>query len=150
LHGPFVLPVTGHVSIKRNVPILAHRLEAGTKISAADLDWIQVPEERITADVVTEPEQLIGRELRRDTVEGGILHSHDVMPPQLVKRGSLVTMKIETPYISMTAQGKAQQDGAQGEVVRVVNTQSNRTVEGVVIAPDTVEIRVASKIALAE
>lgn len=148
--GPYIVPVTGHISIKRNVPILARRLEAGTTISANDLDWIQVPEERITADVVTEMDQLVGRELRRDTSEGQILRSHDVVPPRLVQRGSLVVMKIETPYITVTAQGKAQQDGAEGEVVRVVNTQSNRVVEGVVTGPGIIEIRTARKIASAE
>ena len=148
--GPYVLPITGRVSIKRNVPVLARRLEAGTVIAAADLDTIQMPEERITADVVTEQSQLIGRETRRDTPEGAVLHARDVMPQRLVQRGSLVTLKIETPYIIITSQGKAQQDGAEGETIRVVNTQSNRTVEGVVTAPGTVEIRTARKIALAE
>ena len=50
-------------------------------------------------------------------------------------RGSLVTMKIETPFMTVTAQGKAQQDGAEGEIVRVINTQSNRVVEGTVTGP---------------
>jgi len=59
-------------------------------------------------------------------------------------------MKIETPYITVTAQGKAQQDGAEGETVRVINTQSNRVVEGVVTGPGTIEIRTARKIASAE
>jgi flagella basal body P-ring formation protein FlgA len=148
--GPYVLPVTGRVSVRRNIPILAHRLEGGTVIGTNDLDWIEVPEDRVTADVVTESSQLIGREIRHDLPEGEILRSHDIMPPQLVKRGTLVTMKIETPYILITAQGKALQDGAEGDTVRVTNTQSNRIVEGIVIAPGVVEIHVARKIASAE
>jgi len=149
-HGPYAATITGRVVVKRNVPVLAHRIEAGSTIAATDLDWIQVPDERITADVITEADQLIGREARRDTGEGEILRAHDVMPQRLVMHGSLVTMKIETPYITITAQGKAQQDGAEGETVRVMNTQSNRVVEGIVTGPDTVEIRTARKLALAE
>jgi flagella basal body P-ring formation protein FlgA len=149
-HGPYVLPISGHVSIKRNVPILAHRLESGTAISASDIDWVEMPEERVTADVITETDQLVGRELRHDIGEGNPLHSRDVMPPRLVQRGSLVTMKIETPFITVTAQGKSQQDGALGETVRVTNTQSSRVVEGVVTAPGIVEIRVARRVASAE
>jgi flagella basal body P-ring formation protein FlgA len=148
--GSYLLPITGHVSIKRNVPILAHRIEAGTTLSEADLDWIQVPEERITADIVTETKQLVGRELRRDTSEGEILRSRDLISPRVVLRGSLVTMKIETPFIMVTAQGKAQQDGAEGETIRVVNTQSNRIVEGVVTAPGVIEIKMAQKMASAD
>jgi flagella basal body P-ring formation protein FlgA len=145
--GTTTVPVSGHVGIKRSVPILAHRLESGTTIGEADLDWLQVPEERITADVVTEASQLVGRELRRDTAEGDMIRSHDVVSPRLVTRGSLVTMKIETPFITVTSQGKSEQDGAQGDVVRVMNTQSNRVVEGTVTAPGTVEIHTAQKLA---
>jgi flagella basal body P-ring formation protein FlgA len=148
--GPYVHPITGHVMVKRSVPILAHRVEAGTTLAASDLDWVQIPEERVTSDVVTEPTQLIGRELRRDTAEGDLLRAHDVIPPRLVTRGSLVTLKIETPFISITSQGKSQQDGAEGEVVRVTNTQSNRIVEGVVTAPGVVEIRTSQKLASAQ
>jgi flagellar basal body P-ring formation protein FlgA len=148
--GPYIMPVIGHVAAKRNVPILARRLEGGTTISAADLDWVQVPEEKITADVITESSQLVGRELRRDTGEGDLLRSHDVMPARLVTRGSLVIMKIETPYITVTAQGKSEQDGAEGDTIRITNTSSNRIVEGVVTGPGIVEIRTARKIASAE
>ncbi|MDR3424168.1 MAG: flagellar basal body P-ring formation chaperone FlgA [Alphaproteobacteria bacterium] len=148
--GPYVVPLTGRVSVKRTVPVLAHRLEAGETVALSDLDWIEVPDERITADVITETNQLVGREVRRDIAEGSILRAHDVIPQRLVQRGSLVTMKIETPFISISAQGKAQQDGALGDTVRVVNTQSNRIVEGVVTGPGTIEIRTTRKLALAE
>jgi len=148
--GLYVLPVSGRALIKRNVPVLIRRLDAGTLLGTNDLDWIEIPDDRITADVMTDPYQLIGRELRRDTPEGELLRTRDITPPRLVQRGSLITMKIETPYILITAQGKAQQDGTEGDMVRVLNTQSNRVVEGVVTAPGVVEIRMTRKMALAE
>jgi flagella basal body P-ring formation protein FlgA len=145
--GPYTLPITGHVAIKRSLPVLARRLEAGTTIGASDLDWQDVPEERISADVITDADQLIGHELRRDTADGDILRAHDVIPPRLVLRGSLVTMRIETPFITITAQGKSQQDGAKGETISVVNTQSNRVIEGVVTGPGVIEIHTAQRLA---
>jgi len=148
--GAFVLPVKGSVIIKRNVPVLARRLDSGTTIGESDLDWQWAPEERLNAEILTDPRQLIGREVRRDTPEGVLLRARDVMPQRLVQRGSLVTLKIETPYIQITSQGKAMQDGAEGDVIRVTNTQSNRTVEGVVTAPGVVEVKTARKIAAAE
>ncbi len=148
--GAYSLPVKGSVTVKRSVPVLARRLEGGTTISESDLDWQSVPEERLTAEILTDQRQLIGREVRRDTQEGVLLRGRDVMPQRLVQRGSLVTLKIETPYIQITSQGKALQDGAEGDVVRVMNTQSNRTVEGVVTAPGVVEVKAARKMAAAE
>ncbi|MFA4993946.1 MAG: flagellar basal body P-ring formation chaperone FlgA [Bdellovibrionales bacterium] len=148
--GSYVLPITGRILVKRSIPVLARRLESGSIIGSNDLDWTDVPEERVSADIVTETSQLIGREVRHDMPEGDVVRSRDVIPPRLVQRGALVTMRIETPNILITAQGKAQQDGAEGETVRVINTQSNRLVEGIVVAPGVVEIRIAQKVALAE
>lgn len=148
--GPYVVAVTGRVVVERPVPILAHRLEAGDTIGADDIDWTKVPEDRITADVVTEESQLVGRELRRDKAEDELFHARDVMPQQLVKRGALVTMRIATPYMTVTAQGKAEQDGAQGDVIRLLNTRSNRVIEGTVTGPDTVDIRTAQQLASAQ
>jgi flagella basal body P-ring formation protein FlgA len=148
--GAFSVPVTGRLTFKRNIPVLVRRLEGGTTIGVADIDWSVVPEDRVNMSVIVDANDLIGHELRRDTDEGEILHAHDVMPPRLVVRGSPVTMKIETPLMLVTAQGKAMQDGTQGEIVRVLNTQSNRMLEGVVSGPGTVTINAGiQKVAVA-
>jgi len=148
--GPATVPLSGRVSLKRHLPVLARRLEAGTIIGAADIDWVDVGEDRVNDSVVTDAQQLIGRELRHATGEDELMHGNDVLPPRLVLRGSLITMKIETPMMVVTAQGKAAQDGALGETVRVINTQSNRMIEGTVIAPGTVAIPTAQKLAAAD
>lgn len=151
LGGPFSVPLNGHVIFKRRVPVLAHRLEGGTTISASDLDWSLVPEDRVNVAVITEADQLVGRELRRDTDEGELIHAHDVMQPRLVVRGSIVTLKIETPFMQLTTQAKALQDGTKGDVVRVTNIQSNRMVEGTVTGPGIVTVgSVAQKVAVAQ
>jgi flagella basal body P-ring formation protein FlgA len=141
--GPFSVPVMGRVAFKRHVPVLVRRLEGGTTIGANDIDWAYVPEDRVNMTVATEASQLIGHELRRDTDEGELIHTNDVMPPRLVTRGGLITMKIETALMLVTVQGKSLQDGAQGDVVRVLNTQSNRMLEGIVSGPGTVTINSA-------
>lgn len=148
--SPIILPVTGRVNVSRNVPVLAHRLDVGATIAEADLEWMTVPDEHVTVDTVTEAAQVVGHELRHDVTVGQPLRTHDVMPQRLVVRGSIVTMKIETPYMLITAQGRALQDGGAGDVVRVTNTQSNRVVEGVVEASGIVRIPTAQKLAAAE
>ncbi len=148
--GSFTIPIAGHIVIKRNIPVLAKRLEGGTVIGSADIDWIPVAEERINGAVVTDARQLIDHELRRDVEEGEIIHSHDIIPQRLVTRGSIVTMKIETPLMQVTAQGKALQDGTQGDIVRLINTQSNRMIEGTVTGPGTVLVHTTQKVAEAQ
>ncbi|HEU0118799.1 MAG TPA: flagellar basal body P-ring formation chaperone FlgA [Alphaproteobacteria bacterium] len=148
--GPAAFVVGGRITIKRSLPVLAHRLEGGTTIGEADIDFILVPEGRINGAVLTDARDVIGRELRRDTEGDEILHAQDVMQPRLVKRGTMVTMKIQTPLMQVTAQGRALQDGVVGDTVRLINTQSNRNVEGIVTGPDTVTIHTAMKFAEAQ
>jgi flagella basal body P-ring formation protein FlgA len=143
--GPFSVPLTGHISVKRSIPVLARRLESGATISASDIDWTAIPSERVNASIITDASQLIGRELRHDTDGGEVIRAHDIIPPRFVTRGSLITMKIETPFMSVSAQGKALQDGAEGDVIRVMNTQSNRMVEGTVTGAGVVTIHSTSQ-----
>lgn len=144
--GLFTVPVTGHISIRRSVPVLAHRLEGGTTVQNSDIDWIEVPEDKVNASVVTDARQIVGREVRRDTEGETLLFVHDVTLPRFIKRGSLITMQIDTPYMSLSVQGKALQDGSKGDVVRVLNVQSNRIIEGTVSGPETVSIHTNSQI----
>jgi flagella basal body P-ring formation protein FlgA len=145
------VPVSGRAVVKRRVPVLAHRMESGSVIALTDIDWVTVPDERVTVNAVTSADQLIGRELRHTVADGDVLNANDVMPARLVLRGSLVTLKVTTPYMQLTAQGKALQDGAEGDVVRVNNTRSNRMLEGTVTGPGEVTIRAAGqKLALAQ
>lgn len=148
--GPYSYPLAGRVTLKRTIPVLAHRLESGTVVSAADLDQLDVPEDRVNDTVISDANEIVGHEMRRDTDSGEIIHIHDIASPRCVTRGGLVTLKIQTPFLLLTAQGKAMQDGAQGDVVRVTNTQSNRLVEGVVEAPGIVRIQTGEKIAEAQ
>jgi flagella basal body P-ring formation protein FlgA len=147
---PVVQAVMGHVVMRRKLPVLAHHLAGGTVLSESDLRWVTIDEARLNEDVLVSTTQIVGRELARDTGEGERLRARDVMAPRLVRRGTLVTLKVETPFMLITTQGRAMQDGAKGEAVRVTNTQSNRVIEGTVIEPGVVRVGSLRRIASAE
>jgi flagella basal body P-ring formation protein FlgA len=135
-------PITGRVSVKREVPILTRRLDAGTIISESDLGWQTIVADHVAGDLLTSPASLVGHALRHDTNEDTPLRTRDIMLPRLVVRGTMVTMKVETASLQASAQGKALQDGSLGEIVRLINTRSNRVVEGTVTGLELVSIRV--------
>ncbi|MNF12653.1 flagellar basal body P-ring biosynthesis protein FlgA [compost metagenome] len=55
-------------------------------------------------------------------------------------KGSLVTITLATENLTLSVQGKALQDGGRGDVIRVVNTQSNRILEATVAGPSIVAV----------
>ncbi|MCL2468714.1 MAG: flagellar basal body P-ring formation chaperone FlgA [Alphaproteobacteria bacterium] len=137
---PIMQPVSGRVSIKKTIPVLARRLEGGQVLGAADLGWITVNEDQLGNDILADIDQVLGFELRRTGSEGDLLRARDLIAPRLVTRGSLVTLRIATPMMQITAQGRALQDGARGDIVRITNTQTNRMVEGVVESAGLVRV----------
>jgi flagella basal body P-ring formation protein FlgA len=48
---------------------------------------------------------------------------------------------LEGDNMSLTVQGKALQNGAIGDTIRVVNTMSNRTLDAVVVSASRVAVR---------
>ncbi len=52
----------------------------------------------------------------------------------------MVTMTLETGQMQLTAQGRALDNGAAGDVVRIMNTSSNQVIEGVVQGLRTVSV----------
>jgi flagella basal body P-ring formation protein FlgA len=60
------------------------------------------------------------------------------MKPELVARNETVTLIFEIPGILLTVRGKALDSGAEGDVISVLNEQSKRTVQGVVVGPGRV------------
>ena len=60
------------------------------------------------------------------------------MKPQIVQRNEAVTIMYEVPGIRLTVRGKALEAGALGDIISVLNIQSNRTVQGTVSGPGRV------------
>jgi flagellar basal body P-ring formation protein FlgA len=64
----------------------------------------------------------------------------DLRRPMMVGRGSLVTMTLAGHNMRLTARGRALEDGAEGEPVRIANLQNGTVVRALVTAPGEVTI----------
>ena len=132
--------VTARLVYRADLPVLNRMLSPGATIAAGDLDMIKVRRDRIGPDVATDAAQLIGKTPRRQLRAGEPVRLADVQLPILVHKGDLVTIVLDTGSLQLTAQGKALDDGAQGVLVRVENTKSNRVVDAAVSGPGTVAV----------
>lgn len=138
--GEDVVTVTGRVNTQISLPVPVRRIELGEVVRAVDLEDQLWPADRVSGDAIQDAGSLIGKEARRALLVGQPLRRADVQAERLVLRGKPVTVEVRSPILHMSMQGRAQQDGAKGEVVRILNTQSNRTIEAVVIGSGLVEV----------
>jgi flagella basal body P-ring formation protein FlgA len=136
----FRLSALGRAQELALLPVLARRVAAGELIAAADLDWITVAPQRLRPASLTEARQLVGSEARRPLPPGRVLTARDLQAPRLVMRGRAVALVYARPGLQLRALGIAQADGALGELVAVVNPDSQQRLQGVVSGPDEVAV----------
>lgn len=133
--------ISGSIERIVSVPVLVESLSFGTIIGKRDIETIDVPSRQLGSKVILNPQNLMGMTPRRTVAAGTPLSSEDLAAPQIVQRGKSVTMTYRTGTLLLTAQGKALENGAKGDIVRVTNVSTNRSLEGIVVAENEVEIR---------
>lgn len=64
-------------------------------------------------------EEVVGKEARRPIRRGSSFQQQDVRAPLLIRRGDAVTVMAQGKGFRVTREGKAMEDGSQGETIRV-------------------------------
>jgi flagellar basal body P-ring formation protein FlgA len=125
------------------VAVALRPLARGEIVRAADVTIEQRPKAdfREGARASTEP---AGLAVRHAVRAGQPLRTSDLMRPEIVQRNETVTLVYEAPGLVLTVRGKAIDPGAEGDVISVLNSQSNRTVQGTVAGPARVVVRSAA------
>lgn len=138
------LSITGRALEMTEVPVLTRRVNPGEVIRARDIEWMSVQANRLTRTTVVDAATMIGMSPRRPIRAQDMVRSTDLETPVVVTKNTLVTIRLQTTRMQLSAQGRALEDGAEGDVVRVMNTKSNTTVNAIVIDAGTVVVAPAA------
>lgn len=135
------LDVAGRLEPMVEAPELVATLPAGSILKPSDIALRRVPL-KLAQNVAT-MEQLVGRQLTRQSRAGVVLRVGDVADPQLVARNDLVTVYLHAGPLTLTIRGTALNAASLGQPVAVLNTASKRVVHGIARADGAVEIAAA-------
>jgi len=122
------------------VPTLNRRIATGETVARDDVQWQIARADTVARNVILDPDKIVGKEAKHPLAADQPLRTGDVRAPVIVAKGSVVTMVVQSPTMTLTSKGKAMENGAMGESVRIQNTQSKVVVEGEVVSPGTVRI----------
>ncbi|MDE2182226.1 MAG: flagellar basal body P-ring formation protein FlgA [Alphaproteobacteria bacterium] len=125
------------------IVVPAHDIPRGAMLEQSDLTYATAPDNLMTGTVVSMSD-VIGMQTRRVLRAGESLRLDDVRRPILVTRGSTVTMTFEAPGITLTAMGRAMNEGGLGDTITVQNPASYRQVSAIVVAPGQVRAAAAA------
>ena len=138
------LRLSGRAAATVEVVTLTRPLERGEIIKVADIQTERQPRSEAARDIVSDRDKVIGSAARSALQMGRPIRAADLMKPELVQRNETVTIIYEVPGITLTVRGKAADGGAEGDVISVLNEQTKRTVQGVVVGPGRVMISTSS------
>jgi flagella basal body P-ring formation protein FlgA len=133
------LRFTGSVTETVEAATLTRSLRPGDIIKASDVVVERRPKIELRNDGIPR-DQAVGMAAKAQLRSGQALRADDLIRPQVVQRNEAVTITYEVPGIMLTVRGKAVEAGAMGDVVGVLNIQSNRTVQATVTGPGRVSI----------
>ena len=139
---PWTLYVPVQVKIMQDVVVLSHSLPRNTLLSQSDLSLEQRDINRMSSGYFSDPQEVIGKTLKRSVGGGLALSPVYVESQKLVKRGQRVVLLAQTSSIIVKMSGKAMADGAAGEKIKVKNLSSDRVVEGIIAENGTVRTNV--------
>ncbi len=140
--APQRITVGGHATLLVDMPVLLRRVNPGEVITHADIGWVEMNANQLVGNIAASESDLVNRTPRRSLSVNTPVFLYDVIPLKLVTKGQMVTMVLRTPTMLLSTQGKAVQDGARGEVIRVQTLESNRIVDATVVGSNQVAVTV--------
>jgi len=129
---------TGTAMETVEIASVSRALARGDVVKISDVTIERRPKSELTGEPVALASDVVGLAARRPVRLGAALRTADLMKPELVQRNETVTLLYQVPGIVVTLRGKALDSGAEGDTVSVQNTETKRTVQGIVAGPGRV------------
>ena len=128
------------VHIYDQVLVAQHFLRRNIILSASDLKAERRELSALPGGYETDPQQLLGKQLRQALMAGMVISPRNVKIPPAIRQGAIITLVVRAGGMEVTSSGIALSEAGIGQRVRVRNSASQRVVEGVVIGEQRVEI----------
>ena len=137
---PINTRISGRADDVTDAVVTSAHLQAGTVLRAEDLRIARVHRALVHGEIARTIAEAAGQALRRQVVPGQPLPLADLTAPAVVQKGASVLITLESPGITLAAQGQALECGSIGERIRVANTSSHAVVLADVLGPGQVRV----------
>ncbi|UCD80765.1 MAG: flagellar basal body P-ring formation protein FlgA [Desulfobacterales bacterium] len=131
---------TATVEVFSDVVVTQKPLGRYKPITEDDIEVQKMDLANLPADVITDPEAVLGKRTRRAIGAQTVLRPHLVEFPPLVKRGDVVVIIAETEGLKVTALGEVKKKGRIGERIPVINFDSKKILYARVVDANTVKV----------
>ncbi|MFZ2619916.1 MAG: flagellar basal body P-ring formation chaperone FlgA [Alphaproteobacteria bacterium] len=119
-------------SAEVQVPVLTHAKALGEVVQAEDIALRTMDDKHVNARMVREQVELVGKEATRPLRAGVPLYIGYVRTAPAVRKNAVVALVFQARGMELSGTGKALQDAAAGQNIRVLNMESGKVVAGLV------------------
>ena len=132
--------VHADISVMADVVKVVRPLGKNQKIEGADMAVVRSDLADLSSDTIRSAEEALGSRTTQMIYPNTILKAGMISLAPLVNRGDIVKIVANVGPMTITATGKVKQQGCKGEMISVINTDSNRVISARVIGPSAVEV----------
>ncbi len=139
--GPanWTIYVPVQIALQGQYLVTARTLNAGHRVGPQDYTVRHGDLGRLPATVISEPAQAVGKTLKNGLAAGQPLRSDQLSAPWVVQQGQSVRTISQGAGFSVSSEGRALNNAAEGQVVQV-RSPSGQTLSGIARAGGIVEI----------
>jgi|GEM_PF-4780781 len=132
--------VTARVDLQGEAVFAARELNRDEVVGPDDIEVREVSLSRLPSNVIRNPEEVLGMLVTARVRQGEAMRTTAFEAPELIKRGDLVQIVIETRGMRVESRGIAKENGRMRDVIKVMNMGSNKIVYGQVTAIGEVRV----------
>ena len=122
------------------VYVPSRTINKGELISSSDIKPIMYRRSRIKQVNITDKDSIIGKEAKRILKTGKLIMNSEIGDKVLIHKGDVVSAVYQTKQMQITTRAEALEDGSQGERIELQNPKSQKSIYGVVIDKNTVQV----------
>jgi len=137
---PWKIYIQAKVSAYKSVYIAKASLMRGESIRASSVELAKRDITTLNGRYFSDINGIRGYIAKRTIHQGQVISPVLLTKAKLIKRGEMITIIADSSGVRVRMKGKALNDAAAGEQVRVKNKQSNRIIEGIAIKRGHVKV----------
>lgn len=127
---PWTIYVSAHIRVHGEYVAAARSLPRGHVLSNSDLKMAKGELTALPPKTLTKPAQALGRTVARTMYPGAPIRQDALKLKRAVRQGQTVRLVSSGPGFRITSEGKAQNNAAAGQLVRV-RTRTGQIVNGI-------------------
>ncbi|RPI76848.1 MAG: flagellar basal body P-ring formation protein FlgA [Desulfobacteraceae bacterium] len=134
------ISLSGEVLLQKEVIRAAHKIDRGAVITKEDLTLALEKIKDVRPESNPRWEDIVGKRATRHIQSGQILTVAMMQDIPMVQKGKQVVIRADNGLITVTTLGIAQENGQQGDQVKVINVGSGKEILATVVNPGMVTV----------